>query len=268
MCEPVDPASRGRTLLESHFNLIRQRLQSLSRRSGLPDHQTDEFLSWALFKLVENDYRILGGWEGRSSFSTYLTVVLVNLMRDYRIHVWGKWRPSAAARRQGPEAVQLEQLMLRDGLSREEAIQRMQGHVLSRPELERMAEGLPERSEKRQVGEELLRQIGIDGRVEDRLEQKELARIAAKLRGILLPLLRKVPAESRFLLKLHYRDGLSMAAISRQLGQPQKELYRFRDRCLKRLRHGLEEAGLCAGDVGTLVGIMGDLSTDEERVWE
>lgn len=84
MCEPVDQACRGRTLLESHFDLIRQRLQSLSHRSGLLDHQADEFPSWALSKLVENDYRILAGWEGRSSFSTYLTVVLVNLMRDYR----------------------------------------------------------------------------------------------------------------------------------------------------------------------------------------
>jgi DNA-directed RNA polymerase specialized sigma24 family protein len=127
MCEPVDQASRGKTLLESHFGLIQQRLQALSRHSGLPDHQTDEFLSWALFKLVENDYRILAGWEGRSSFSTYLTVVLVNLMRDYRMHVWGR--------------------------------------------------------------------------------QKELARIAVRLRAVLIPLLRKLPAESRFLLKLSRSMG-------------------------------------------------------------
>jgi hypothetical protein len=35
-----------------------------------------------LLKFVENDYRILGCWEGRSSFPTFLAVVLVNLLRD------------------------------------------------------------------------------------------------------------------------------------------------------------------------------------------
>src|SRR5215217_1744036 len=85
--------SRGRALLEEHFDLVQKRLDSLSRRSGLPEHEADEFRSWALFRLVENDYRILGSWEGRSSFSTYLTVALVNLLRDYRIQIWGKWRP-------------------------------------------------------------------------------------------------------------------------------------------------------------------------------
>jgi len=92
---PVDQASRGRMLLENHFALIQQRLKSLSRHSGLPDHQTDEFLSWALFKLVENNYRILTLWEGRSSFSTYLIVVLVHLMRDYRNTVANTPRGSA-----------------------------------------------------------------------------------------------------------------------------------------------------------------------------
>jgi DNA-directed RNA polymerase specialized sigma24 family protein len=90
-------------LLETHFDLICQKLHHLSRHSGLPEHESDELRSWALFKLVEDDYRILTSWQGRSSFPTYLNVVLVNLMRDYRTHVWGKWRPSAAARRLGQE---------------------------------------------------------------------------------------------------------------------------------------------------------------------
>jgi DNA-directed RNA polymerase specialized sigma24 family protein len=94
----ADPAARGRDLLATHFEKIERQLRALGRRSGLPDHEADELVSWALFKLVDNDYRILAQWQGRSSFSTFLTVVLVNLTRDYRIHVWGKWRPSAAAR--------------------------------------------------------------------------------------------------------------------------------------------------------------------------
>ena len=96
--QPVSPAAdpaRGRQLLETHLDLIQRKLHHLSRRSGLPDLEAEEFRSWALLKLIEDDYQILGQWEGRSSLPTFLAVVLVNLVRDYRIQIWGKWRPSA-----------------------------------------------------------------------------------------------------------------------------------------------------------------------------
>lgn len=88
----IDSSKRGRRLLESHLDLIQQRLQQLSRRSGLPEHEAEELRSWALCRLIGDDYKVLASWKGKSSFPTYLTAVLVNLMRDYRIHVWGKWR--------------------------------------------------------------------------------------------------------------------------------------------------------------------------------
>lgn len=245
----ADPVSDspGRTLLETHFDLIQQKLVHLGRRSGLPEHEAEELRSWALFKLVENDYRLLAAWEGRSSFSTYLTVLLVNLMRDYRIHVWGKWRPSAAAQRRGREAVLLERLWMRDGLSLDEAILRLRtehGVSLSPAELERIAIALPRRAGRWQVGEEVLRDVAVDGRVEARIEAKERLKAARRLRAVLLPALRSLSAEDRLLLKLCCWDGLSMAAISPVLGRPQRELYSARDRCLKRLRKALETAGL------------------------
>jgi len=245
----ADPVSDspGRTLLEAHYDLIQQKLTHLGRRSGLPEHEAEELRSWALFKLVENDYRLLAAWEGRSSFSTYLTVLLFNFMRDYRIHVWGKWRPSAAAQRRGREAVLLERLWMRDGLSLDEAIRRLRtehGVSLSPAELERIAVALPRRTGRRQVGEEVLRDVAVDGRVEARIEAKERLQAARKVRATLLPALRSLPAEERLLLKLHCEDGLSMAAISPILGRPQRELYSVRDRCLKKLRRALEEAGL------------------------
>lgn len=253
----AEPVSTGRTLLETHFDLIQRKLQHLSRRSGLPEHEAEEFRSWALFKLVENDSRVLASWEGRSSFPTFLTVVLVNLMRDYRIQVWGKWRPSAAAQRRGPEGVLLERLVLRDGLPVDEAIQRMRtehGVSLSRAELERMAVALPRRMDRRRVGEEELLRVPVDGQVESRIEEGERSRTEERLRELLAPLLQSLPAEDRLLLKLHYWDGLSMAAIAPLLGRPQRELYSVRDRCLKKLRRSLEEAGMSPAQVRELLG--------------
>lgn len=254
---PGDPASRGRTLLEDQYHLIQKKLTHLSRRSGLPEHEAEEFRSWALFKLVEDDSRVLASWEGRSSFPTFLTVVLVNLMRDYRIHIWGKWRPTAAARRQGDEAVLLEQLCSRDGLSFDEAVERMRtehGVSLSRAELERMAGSLTPRIERRRVGEEELLRIGIDGQVEHRIEDAERSRTEEELRVLLAPLFRSLPPEDRLLLKLHYWDGLSMAAISPLLGRPQRELYSVRDKCLKKIRRNLEAAGVGPDRARTLLG--------------
>jgi RNA polymerase sigma factor (sigma-70 family) len=251
------PPSRGRALLEENFGLVRKVLDRLSRDSGLPPHEVEEFRSWALFRLTENGYRILASWEGRSSFSTYLAVTLTNLLRDYRIHVWGKWRPTAKARREGPEAVLLERLWHRDRLPLNEAIDRMLSEhavSLSRPELERLAARLPLKSERWWVGEEELEKIAVDGRVEERVEDGERARLAARLRAELVPRLRALPAEERLLLKLCFRDGFTIAAISPILGRPQKELYTMRGRCLKRLRQALESLGLCPEQVLGLIG--------------
>lgn len=250
------PAPCARILLETHFKLVQQRLHHLSRRSGLPEYEAEEFRSWALLKLVEEDYRILSRWEGRSSFTTYVTVVLVNLMRDYRIHVWGKWRPSAMALREGKEAVLLERLLFRDGLPFDEAIQRMRTeHGVSLPgaDLERMAAAFPPRTGRRRVDQEELHRIPVDGQVEAGVEGKERARTAARLREVLPPLLRELPAEERRLLELHYRDGSSMASIAPLLGRTQRELYALRDRCLRKLRKSLENAGLSTDQVGALL---------------
>jgi RNA polymerase sigma factor (sigma-70 family) len=251
------PVNRGRALLESHYDLVCQKLHRLGRRSGLPDPEIEELRSWALLKLVDDDYRILASWQGRSSFSTYLNVVLVNLVRDYRCHVWGKWRPSAAAQRLGPAAVLLEQLLYRDGLSFDEAAERMRtahGISLSRAELERIEVKLPRRSGHRRAGEEEMARIPAIGQVEARVEDRERALIAAQLRELLLPVLRSLSAEERLLLKLHYWDHLSLAAISPLLNRPQRTLYPLRTRCLKKIRRHLEKAHLGLDQVGVLLG--------------
>lgn len=258
----ADPASRGRELLETHLDLIQRKLHHLSRRSGLPDIEAEEFRSWALFKLIADDYRILGQWEGRSSFPTFLRVVLVNLMRDYRIHVWGKWRPCAVSRRRGPEGVFLERLLVRDGLSVEEAIERLRiehGVTLPPEEVARLS-ALPRRPERWRVGEEELLHIPVDGQVETRIEERERACAAARLRELLVPLLRSLPAEDRLLLRLSFFEGLSIAAISPILGRPQRELYKVRERCLRTIRRSLAEAGVGSDQVRELIGkIQGSL---------
>jgi RNA polymerase sigma factor (sigma-70 family) len=248
---------RGRALLEAHLDLIQRQLHQLTRRSGLPNLEVEEFHSWVLLKLVEDNYRILGSWKGRSSFPTFVTVVLVNLLRDYRTHLWGRWRPSAACRRKGRATMLLEQLLVRDGLSKDEALERLRtqhGFSLAPDEVERLVTALPRRQKWRRASEEELLQIPIDGRVEVRIEEEESACIADRLRDLLVPLLQSLPAEDRLLLRLSFFAGLSMAAIAPLLGRPQRELYMARTRCLKKIRRSLIEAGLVPDRVGELIG--------------
>lgn len=247
----VVPAARGRALLEHHFDGICLQLQRLARRSGLPASEAEELRSWALFKLVEDGYRILAQWTGRSSFETYLTVVLVNLMRDYRIHLWGKWRPSAYARKCGPEALFLERLWQRDGSPLAEAIERTRRafpQTLTPDELERIAGRLPQRCRRHQVGEAALEQLAVAAEGEIRIEARENRGMAIRIREVLSALLRKLSVDDGLLLRLHIRDGLSMAAIAPLLGTSAQRLYSRHNRCLLQLRRELERAGLTAAE--------------------
>lgn len=99
-------------LLEANLPLLQRKLRRLCRHGSLPAREADDFRSWALLKLIDDDYRILGKWEGRSSFSGYLTVVLRNLLRDYRNHLWGKRQPCAASFRRRQERRQVSDSML------------------------------------------------------------------------------------------------------------------------------------------------------------
>ena len=165
--------------------------------------------------------------------------------------------PTAAARRQGREAVLLEQLCFRDGLSLDEAVGRMRTEhevSLSRTALERMAASLTRRPERRRISEDELLRIPVDGQVEVRIDDAERSRTEEQLRLLLPPLLQSLAAEDRLLLKLHYWDGLSMAAISPLLRRSQRKLYSVRDKCLKKIRRNLEAAGLNPERVRALLG--------------
>src|SRR5919109_1132038 len=81
---------------------IERALASVCRRYGVSRDDAEDFASWAKLKLVEDDYAVLGKFRDESSITTYLTVVIAMLFRDYRVQRWGRWRPSADARRRGP----------------------------------------------------------------------------------------------------------------------------------------------------------------------
>ncbi|HTA73847.1 MAG TPA: sigma-70 family RNA polymerase sigma factor [Gemmatimonadaceae bacterium] len=238
-------------LFLSHLGAIERIAGAICRRHGMAGDDAADFGSWVKLKLVENDYAVLGKFRGESSLGTYLTVVIAMLARDYRVQRWGRWRPSAAARRRGRIAVQLETLVYRDGHRLDQAAEvlRTRGETaLSDRDLAAMFAALPVRGPMRplEVGAEPLTAIPapevVDDGDRDRVDET------------LFTALDRLPPEERAILRMRYWEGMSIADIARGLGMPQKPLYRRIERALAELRRHVEASGVSRHQAMALIG--------------
>jgi RNA polymerase sigma factor (sigma-70 family) len=227
-------------------------------RHRLSAEEAEDLASDVRLKLLENDYAVFRKFQGRSSLRSYLAVVAQRCFLDWRIARWGKWRPSAAARRLGPLAVLLERLLARDGHTYAEAVQIIQTRHLvdiTIAELDRMRDQLPLRAKRHHVPEECLGDLPADDpqpleMLEHAADQAESARVERALEQALA----LVSGDDRLLLQLRFEHGLQLAQIARLVHVDQKLLYRRFDRLLKLLRQELEAQGLRAESVLHLCG--------------
>ena len=246
-------------LLLDHLGWIDKASAAMCRRSGMTPRDSEEFASWARLRLIEDDYSILRKFRNESRFSTYLTVVLAMLFRDYRVHHWGRWRPSAAAQRLGTVAVTLEMLVYRDCMRLDQAINvlRFNARVeLTERELRAMFARLPRRTPVRptETGPTPLESTESHLYADDQVVTRETAREKEVIHGAIASALACLRPEDQMILKLRFWEGLGVAEISRVLGLPQKPLYRRVERLLEELRARLETAGVSATDARSVLG--------------
>lgn len=253
--------------LNSQYELINQVIAFTARRHRFNPSDAEEFGSLVRLKLVENDYAILRKFQQRSSLRTYLTVVIKRLCLDFRTAQWGKWRPSAEATRQGPVAVLLERLTSRDGYSFSEACELLRtkhGVDLSDSELERLWTRLPKRIPRRLVDEGELTNLVADGiDAESAAMQAEDREEAVRFWKTLENLVDALSAQDRLILKLHFKDGLTVAQISRALKLDQAPLYRRINGLLATLRRQLEGEGFSADAIQRYLQGKSDESDDD-----
>jgi RNA polymerase sigma factor for flagellar operon FliA len=230
-----------------HLRAIEGIASSLCRRHGIRGADAEDFASEVRLRLLQDDYAVIRKHRGDSSMTTFLTVVIANLLRDFRIKMWGKWRPSAEAKRLGEMAILLETAMYRDSLSFEDACAFLERDVrgdVDRAQLRQIATKLPVRAPRRIEGEEVLAEVAAvsesDGRV---LEAERLEKHAA-LQEAMTRWLATLASEDQLIIKLRFYEGLSVADTARALGVPQKPLYSRIARLLQTLSGALEREGI------------------------
>src|SRR5947209_4855812 len=134
-------------LFRANLALVERVIACVCRRAGLRDADAEDFASTARLALIENDYAILRGYEGRAPLGAFLTVVVQRLLSREWMRLRGRWHPSAEAERNGPAAVLLEKLTVRDGRSLDEAVEivRASHPALDRTAVRELANRLPQR---------------------------------------------------------------------------------------------------------------------------
>jgi RNA polymerase sigma factor (sigma-70 family) len=239
---------------------IEEAIALVSRRNRLTQSERDDFASEVKLAFIEQDYRILERFQGRSSLRTYLVTVINRLFLDHRRRLWGKWHPSAVAVRLGPLAMRLEALIHRDGYSVDEAceiVKNRGGLSESVDELRSLAVSLPPRQRVRlqplsQDSGDHAAEIH-DGGASDPQRALEASETAKRCQEAIARALEALPPDDRIVLRLRFEDGMAVADIARGFKLDQKGLYRRLERLLDELRRALEGAGIRWDDVRSMI---------------
>ena len=253
-----------RELFDANLVAIERVIAYVCRDARLSGADAEDFSSAARLRLLDKGCAVLARYEGRSSLTSYLTIVVRRFLVDYKRAERGRWYVSAEAQRRGGTAVLLEQLLHRDGRTIEEAvaITQMQYPDRTAAQLEAIAAELPDRPPAPSLvaiveGDD--ERLPSPATADDLVEALDLRHRSGKAsRAVRAALVRLTP-EDRVIIRLRFGKGMSVADIARALGVAQRPLYRRLDSLIAGLRQALEREGLHAGEVADLVGRPGDL---------
>lgn len=249
-------AEEARALFERELPTIQTLTHAVCRRYGLNGDEADSFASWVTLRILEDDVAILRKFEGRSSLRTYLSVIVSHLWRDYRVKSLGRWCPSAAARRLGPTAVLLDAYLNRRGHPLEEALQILRNRddvTEDEATLRRYAAAIPRRTRRRFTSAEKAVPLAGGDDADASVLEEEAQEGSHRAREALEEALHALPDQDQVIVRMHYWEGLTLAAIARALRIEQKPLYRRMEANRRRLRAALEERGIEWADVAEML---------------
>jgi RNA polymerase sigma factor (sigma-70 family) len=254
-----DGAEGAESLFLANLGTVRKILRILARRYTLAPQDAEDLESAVMLRLIEDDYAVLRAFRGESRFDTYLTVVISMMLHDWRVSRWGRWRPSAAARRLGPLAVRVETLVHRDGYAVREVAELLRSGgepAITEAEIHRLLASLPGREPLRmvEVGAEPLAELAAAGESGALPLERETQARRAEMEMAVSAAVERLPPADRALVRMRFWEGMMVSQIARATGAPQKPLYRRLDGLLSRLRADLERNGVSRGHVAEFFG--------------
>jgi len=247
-------------LLTSNLALIERAVAFACRRYRLEADDAEEFASIVMLRLIDNDYAILRAYEERSSFATYISIVVQRMALDFRISNWGKWHASAEAKRIGPVAVEVEKLLHRDGRTIDDVLTILgPKHAgLTLEGLRSLAQRLPVRAPRHRevaMGEEAESfAVTSAAAVEEPLLASDRREASRRVSTLVAAIIGRLPEDDRLILQLRFEGGMTIAQIARMLRIDQKLLYRRIEKQMRDMKRELEEAGISPDDVTDLIG--------------
>ena len=230
----------------------------VAHKHRLDADEAAEFTQEVRVRLLDDDYAVFRKFEDRSSLSTYLTTVILRLYQQWRVEQWGKWRPSAEAKRLGDKAILLERLLTRDGYTFDEAVRILTtpaGSQYTSAELEAIYLRLPLRTPRPVAvsDESLPESVASDSGADELVEARERERAARRTATTIDGLLGQFDDEDRLLLQMRFWDARKVPDIARALHIEQKKIYKRLDKLFLKLRRGLERAGVSRSDIASLL---------------
>lgn len=245
-------------LFESNLALIDRVIDGVCRRAGVFGADAEDFASAAKLALIDNDYAVLRPFEGRSSLSTFLVIIIQRFLIDERTRRTGRWHASREAERIGPAGIALERIVRRERRTIDEALPIVQSidPTLTRERLVEMEARLPQRAARPRAvdldaSEEFLAGgESADARAIDAYHQQLSERAGRVIRETL----QAMPLEERMIIRFHFGESISIADISGLLRLPQRPLYRRLQSLLQRFRKALTDSGIDARDAAELIG--------------
>ena len=232
----------------------------VAARFRLSPTAADDLFGDLWVRLLADDGRVLRQFRQDARIETYLTTIACNLVIDRRRKTDGKWRASARALRERPEAAELERLIVRDGIAADMAVECVAG---ARPEAQRgdllrYARTVTRKTRPREVASDTLANRPSDAPSPyDVLAARDAATTADAAVAALGAALAPLHEEDRRLLMWRYVDGMTVATLATALRVEHKPLYRRFERLLAQLRASLEALGVSGPAVLELLGTAG-----------
>ena len=235
-------------------------IRAVCFRNRLKPDEAEDFSAEVKLRLVENDYRILRVFTGKSSIETYLTTVIANTVRDLLRERNGRWRPSEEARRQGEVAERIEELIYRFHYPFHEAFQILTtnfGFAISEKDARDIFFKLKVR-EGRPVAVSTEEEFHDErGTPETEMINAEQNLLEGRISVIIDEMRVQLSATDRLMMRMAFEDNLKLTVIAEQLHLNRAEVDRRIREILTLFKRGILQQGINYNEVQELIEYMG-----------